>query len=379
MEKVKKKVGIITMHKVINYGSALQAYALQQKIENLGYESFLIDYVYPNEYHQTKRVTKLSISRVLKGICGRLLFFLFYKKKRQLQLFYQFWKEHFRLTETYRNKTEIFDNPPDFDIYVTGSDQVWNPIHMKGDPTFFCDFIKNGNKRISYAASFSSENIDENYETKYKELLNKYTSISVRENKGIDVVKNLTSKKAVCVCDPTLLLTKNEYGELSIHSSITINGPYILAYILNYNFNPYPTIQEVIDKISNETKLPVIYLLCNTLNAVPKTNSRIISAAGPNEFLWLFQHASYIVTSSFHGVAFSLVFEKTFYAVTENTHKDSRIKSLLEETGTVDRLVYTGSNMSTIKMNELDYDCIRPKIENYRFKSIEFLKESLLL
>lgn len=378
MEK-KKSVGIITMHKVLNYGSALQAYALQRKIGDLGCDCFLIDYIYPNEYHQTMSVTKSSFIKELKGICRRILFFLFYKKKQQKLLFSKFWKEYFQMTEVYRTNKDIFDNPPDFDIYVTGSDQVWNPIHMKGDPTFFCDFIKNGNKRISYAASFSAGNLDEKYAMKYKELLNKYTSISVRENNGVDIVRELTSKESVCVCDPTMLLTKNEYKELSIHSSITIEGPYILAYILNYNFNPYPTIQKVIDEIKRKTKLPVVYLLCNTLNAVYRPNTKIISAAGPNEFLWLFQHASYVVTSSFHGVAFSLIFEKQFYAVTGNANHDNRIRSLLEETGAEERLIYTGSNISKMKINELDYSLIRSKIENYRLYSVEYLKKSLFI
>ena len=377
MEKIKKKVGIITMHKVVNYGSALQAYALQRKIDDLGFESFLIDYTYPNEYLLSERTIKLSIRKIIKVICVRLFFFLFYKKKKQLQLFNQFWKNNFQLTEIYRNKKEIFDNPPDFDVYVTGSDQVWNPVHMKGDPTFFCDFVKNGNKRISYAASFSSGDIDINYKLAYREYLNKYAFISVRENKGVDVVNNLIRKDAICVCDPTLLLTKDEYSHLSNQSTLNIDKPYILAYILNYNFNPYPTIQEVIDKIKRKTKLPVVYLLCNTLNATFKPNSKIISAAGPNEFLWLFQHASYIVTSSFHGVAFSLIFEKQFYAVTENTSKDGRIRSLLEETGTGTRMILTGDDVDSLSVDELDYSLVRDKLENYRNKSIEFLQKSL--
>ena len=375
---MEKKIGIITMHKVINYGSALQAYALQRKIENLGYKCFLIDYLFPNEFHQTKRTLRLSIRQILNGIFRRLLFLLFYKRGKQLQLFTLFWKENFQLTETYRNQKEIFDNPPDFNVYVTGSDQVWNPIHMKGDPTFFCDFIKNGNRRISYAASFSSGAIEENYAITYKNLLNKYTAISVRENKGIKIVRNLTLKNVRCVCDPTLLLTKDDYAKLSINSTVKIDKPYILAYILSYNFNPYPTIQETINRIAKETKLPVVYLLCNTLNFTFKFNSKIISAAGPNEFLWLFQHASYIVTSSFHGVAFSLIFEKQFYAIVEKNHKDSRINSLLEETGTDNRLIFTGSNIEKMDINELNYSLVNPKIENYINNSIQFLKESLL-
>lgn len=365
------------MHKVLNYGSALQAFALQKAIEDLGYESFLIDYLFPNEFHQNKRALKLSIRRILKGIYRRLIYFFLYNRDKQMQLFSLFWKENFRLTETFRNQKEIFDNPPDFDVYVTGSDQVWNPIHMNGDPTFFCDFIKNGNKRISYAASFSSATIEEKYIIAYKNLLNKYASVSVRENKGIEIVGNLTLKNAVCVCDPTLLLTKDDYGKLSIHSTIKIDEPYILAYILNYNFNPYPTIQDTINKIAKKTKLPVVYLLCNTLNAAFNFKSKIISAAGPNEFLWLFQHASYIVTSSFHGVAFSLIFEKQFYAISEKNHKDSRIKSLLEETGTDDRLIFTGSNIDKIDIIELNYSLVNSKIENYINNSIQFLKESL--
>lgn len=368
------KIGILTMHKIYNYGSSLQAYALQKSIIGMGYECNIIDYKYPNSYHSTKK-RKLTLKKILKGITFRIKMNLLYKRKEQKKLFHHFWEEYYHLTKTYNSRTEIFENPPEFDLYVTGSDQVWNPRHMKGDSVFFCDFIKNGKHRISYAASFSSANLDVAYREMYTNFLSKYFAIGVREESGVNIVKQLIGADAKCVCDPTLLLTAADYIPLANHSSIHIERPYILAYILSYNYNPYPLIQQVINKVSKETKMSVVYLLCNNLDGFKGGDSLTISAAGPNEFIYLFKNASYVITSSFHGTAFSLIFEKDFYAITSGSASDDRIVSLLNKVKLKSRSFEMKSELREFDLEKIDYSKITPELNKYRDGSLQYLKQ----
>lgn len=298
-----KKIGIITMHRIRNYGSALQAYALQSVIEKMGYECFLIDYMFPNAYHKDKVKKKWSMLKVYKGMLYRLKMAFFYKNKEQNKFFHDFQKSLFHLTQPYFSHQDLFDNPPSFDLYITGSDQVWNSKHMKGDSAFFCDFIKNGANRISYAASFSSKHLEKQYEKSYAGYLKKYAAIGVREENSVRIVNEIAQKQAVCVCDPTLLLKREDYSKLAEYSKINLEGPYILVYILGYNFNPHPMVDVLVENEIKKQGLQVVYLLCNNVEGLGK-NAMKISSAGPCEFLWLFEHASFVITSSFHGTVF---------------------------------------------------------------------------
>lgn len=368
------KIGILTMHKIYNYGSALQAYALQNVIIEMGYKCKIIDYQYPNSYHSFRN-RKLTLKKIVKGIIYKIKMKMFYKRSEQKRLYHQFWEDFFHLTKKYNSRNEIFAEPPNFDLYITGSDQVWNPKHMKGDSVFFCDFINNGKHRISYASSFSSANLDEVFIEPYTNLLRKYFAISVREESGVKIVKQLTGADAKSVCDPTLLLTEADYAPLASHSSIYIERPYLLAYILGYNYNPYPLIQQVINKISKEKKISVVYLLCNNLNGFRGTHSRTISAAGPNEFLYLFKNASFVITSSFHGTAFSLIFEKDFYAITKGDGSDDRIISLLDRVKLKSRSLSMKSELGYLETEKIDYKKITPELMKYREDSLSFLKK----
>lgn len=373
---MKKKVGIITMHKVLNSGSALQAWALFLKIEALGYDCRIIDYQYPNSYHSAQKyLVRNSISERFQLLFLRLKYLFLYRSKKQKERFKSFWKENWKKTKCYSTREMILNDPPIFDVYITGSDQVWNPKYTQGDSVFMCGFIK-GKKKISYASSFSQSTIPDELKNHYRNYLKEYFAIGVRESSGAKLVNELTGKKAEVVCDPTLLLEKRDYIRLAEKSQISISEPYLLAYILNYAYNPFPKIQEVINKIAREKKLKVIYLHANSVDNYHLGCS--ITSAGPCEFLNLFLKSSFIVTSSFHGTAFALNFEKPFYSIVpSNSDMDNRIVSLLNLVNASERSVTIEEDLSKWKDKELDYSVITPLLKKYRNNSISFLEKVL--
>lgn len=366
----KKTVGIITMHRVQNYGSVLQAYAIVKYLEKLGYEAKVIDYLFPNDYHAKSR--RSNNVRLIEKIKFRLL----YRVQNQRRRFNDFIARHIYMTDSvFESRESILENPPVFDIYMTGSDQVWNYKCMNGDPTFFCDFAK-GKPRVSYASSFTCDEISDEYKASYANFLGGYDTLGVRELSAVNIIRNMIGKQAEVVCDPTLLLTSSEYDTLRSTKRINNGKPYILAYILDYAYNPYPTIIEVIDKAHKDLGLDVIYLHANSINNYHI--GRSITSAGPKEFLQLISQATLVITSSFHGVAFSLNFEVPFYAITPDSNQDDRILSLLRKVSASSRAIPVGTPIERIELSyAMDYDKVRLDLDNYRAQSQEFLASSL--
>lgn len=365
-----KTIGIITMHRVQNYGSVLQAYALVKYISKLGYDVKVIDYIFPNKFHaRTGGNNKV-------GLISKFKFRLLYRVKIQRSKFARFIDEYLNLTDyTYETRDSVLLRPPIFDIYVTGSDQVWNYESMNGDPTFFCDFAKD-KPRLSYASSFVHDVISDEYKDLYTNLLHGYKALGVRELSAVGIIKDMTGKLAEVVCDPTLLLTSAEYDSLKPAKRVNKDKPYILAYILDYAYNPYPTITKVIDKARTNLGMDVIYLHANSINNYRFGKS--ITGAGPKEFLQLISQAAFVITSSFHGVAFSLNFGVPFYAITPDTGHDDRIVSLLNKVDAQSRAIPVGTPIESVNFSyDMDYDKIKSNLANYRERSQEFLVMSL--
>lgn len=386
-----KRVGIITMHKVPNFGSALQAYALQNKITLLGFNAELIDYLYPNKEHcsasnGTKFFKQQSLIRLfIFFIIGKFLLFISFNIKKNkaqeavdrflFQLrFRKFYKDFFKLSKFYDSANSLQKAFPKYDIYFTGSDQVWNSNYIVNDSSFLLGFVPDALPKYSYAASFSCKNIPENYEAFFKKYLVRYNQISVREKSSANIVSNLILKHAEVVCDPTLLLNKNEWFKLCKKTSL-IKNKYLLVYILDYAYNPYPNILKFIDKISAKENLQIveIYGLKQRYHC---KKSKIYNAASPIDFLSLFRDAEIVITTSFHGTAFALNFEKKFYSVVENVNgNDNRIVDLLKICNAEHHLVEINNidayNDSKTTSNEIEL------LEHFRKSSLDFLKNTL--
>ena len=368
-----KKVGVLTMHKVLNYGSALQAYATQYVIEKLGASCEIIDYIYPNNFHKKKR----SISAVLKFFLSELNSGFAQKKKQKL--FNAFLKDYFKLSEcVYKNPLEICVNPPVYDTYLAGSDQIWNINNTNCDKVFFLSFAPKNAKKISYASSFGKIAADDDQLKLIFEDLNKLSKVSVRERNGQKIVENLTQKVATICLDPTLLLDKNEWGKLALRSQLKINKPFVLVYILKYIYNPYPFATDFIKKIYEVTGLHLV-LLCfaPSQQLGIKDVTYLYDGISPCDFLYLFQNASLVVTTSFHGTAFALNFERPFYSIiNRETNSDDRILSLLSIVGAENRAIVLNSSFDDLSL-DIDFSQIRMSLKNNRDISIQYLVNNI--
>ena len=370
-----KRIGIITMHRVMNVGSVLQAYALCEKISQLGAKAEIIDYQYPNNYHCGEK-DKTGFMQKLLILPQRILYFILYRKTLQKMRFNSFFNRKFHLSKYYPDQHAIYSDPPRYDVYLTGSDQVWNPLCMKGDGVFFLDFVKNVPKS-SYAASFSSNHIPEALNDVYSKYLKEYTYLGVREDNAVSLVCKLANKNAVCVCDPTLLLKRDDYIKLAEDSELEpICEPYILVYALSYAFDPYPQIDKITEHVKSELGYKVIYLHANSIDHYHI--GRSVTSAGPSEFLDLFINAKFVITSSFHGTAFAVNLQIPFISIVPNNREqDNRIMSLLTLVGLTSQAFKVAQPLpETLPLN-VNFEYAGVQLNQYRIASEYFLKKIL--
>ena len=321
------RIGIITMHKVLNCGSALQAYALQRKLQQMGYDSEIIDYKYEDK--GGRKSLKASITAFIRNA-------LFgFPESRMKRKFKAFHKHNLSLTKSY-DRESIVKDPPLFDLYIAGSDQVWNPRFIGDDVNFLLAFAPDGARRISYASSIAAGSLDEGSKEIFSRQLSRFSAISVRERSGVEIIKELTGKDARVCCDPTLLLGREDWDTLAASSKYRTGEKYILVYALSYMFDPFPQIYGIVDKVQKTLGLKVIFLQGRAKD-VFRPGSKLIKSAGPEDFAFLFKHAEFVITTSFHGAAFALIYDKPLIGVVDSgSTADSRIRSLLEEVSAED-------------------------------------------
>lgn len=364
------KVGIITMHKVVNFGSVLQAYALQKYLLSIGYDNELINY----DYHPPLQKKSL-ISKVF-GLIVKVFFNSVFERK--FKRFEYFINKNLVIGKDLFTHETIFQNPPVYDIYMSGSDQVWNPKFVKNDTSFLLSFVPVSKPRISYASSFAITQLPVDVKRIYATELNKFQAISVRENSGTSIIRNLIGKDAELVCDPTLLLDRSDWDKIAMQSKLKIREPYILVYILTYMYDPYPEIDSLIRKIQKELDNMKLIILEGSKRDFFRSNSKVIKDAGPSEFIYLFKHASFVITTSFHGTAFSLIYGKPFYAVIKDSHSiDDRMPSILRKLNCKKSLInYTAPTIAP-KSDLMSFKCDEKDLIEFRYSSQKFLLNSL--
>ena len=373
-----RTVAITTMHAVFNYGSILQTYALYQYIKELGYEPFIVDYVFPNDYHlslfkKPKEEPKVNKWRAhLNGICHRILKLDISRKKRSLEDF----MNKMKLSEKFKSEEELLLNPPLADIYVTGSDQVWNPYYIGNDNTFFLHWVPNvkKNNKISYGPSFGGGAISSDFINRITPLLQEYKAISVRERPQ---VLNRLNIPATQVLDPVFLLSKQQWKDI-ISDDPIVKGKYILCYLLGYSFNPFPYAYDVIKEIKKQTGFKVVMIGGEPLNILK--GYQLFNDCGPEEFLNLFYYSSFVITSSFHGTAFAINFNKPFISIVDDKKvEDERQKNIIRQVGLgEDYILPKKTPVHGIKVSKLGVK-VAPNLEEFRGESIQYLENSLKL
>ena len=358
-----KKVAILSWYHYDNYGTVLQAYALEQVIDKLGYEAYHIDY---SPYKRVnisydENIIKKSIDRVNQKIRNRLI----EDKQRKIK-FIDFRKNFLRLTEKCVIQSDFDKLNSIFSTFVAGSDQIWSPFIF--DERYFLDFVRETNRKIAYAPSLGVETIPYDYlKVKYQEFLANFDCLSVREKQGAAILSGILKRDVTVVLDPVFLLSKDEWNSLITCEK---DEEYILAYFLGNNKNNIRKAKKYA-KVCNK-KLKIIPIFQNS-----STND-FEMGVGPIEFLGLINGAYTVLTDSFHGVAFSVIFEKEFFVFERFNKSDiksqnSRIYNILELLRLENRLIYNDIDSKT----PIDYNNVSQLLRKQQEKSIEFLNQSL--
>lgn len=354
------KVGILTFHRALNYGAVLQALGLVKTVEKLGVDANVIDYrckTIEDDY----RNIKIEKGSFIKDVVNSALSYK--TRKRKKNTFRAFCNNNLNLSSNaYYSNEDLSKLNDQYNTFITGSDQVWDNKCANFDEAYFLTFVNDSNKKNSYAASFAFGELPQGLEDEYKERLKNFNSISVREEKGKNIFSKLLNRDIHIDLDPTLLLDKEEW------ISYTEKNNESEKYILIYTVNQPRELFSYAEELSKSTGYKLIYIN-DSLNK--KVNAEYKRGVSPSEFLTLFANAEYVLTNSFHGTAFSIIYEKKFI-VEINSKKNKinyRSKNLLSMLSLEDRIL-DGTN--DIK-NSINYVDVKNKLDQERKLSIEYL------
>ena len=319
------KVGIITFHASHNYGSMLQAYALQQVVMSLGHECEIINF-------RTKRKKKFYrpfFTKYVRGIAKAIAYpMIAFDVVRKHCLFEEFLKTYLILSKNeYSTNKQLKKTVFDYDAYISGSDQIWNTICFDFDSSYFLDFTT-CDRKIAYAPSMGPSpmsQVNPQQIKGYANVINQYTDLSVREEGTAEYLKKILGIEATVTIDPTLLLASDKWDRIA--GDIDISTPYIFLYTPWYDHELYQIAADLADKFNCKV-VCTIEECYRFWKSHPRFVYRL--ATGPVEFLGLIKNASFIVSGSFHAVIFSLLNAKPFYA--HNGMQDNRISSILKKT-----------------------------------------------
>ena len=358
------KIGILTFHCAHNYGAVLQCYATQEFLKNKGHDVEIIDYrpsflLKPYKLIDKNRfVSKNLILFAKKAIMESLM--LFYRIKRWYG-FESFIKNKLNLSSIVYEK----NIPDDYDVYIIGSDQVWSPKITQGfDNVYFADFsfVKGTRKYIAYAASMEVQSLNIEQKKFLSKALMPFDNISVREKNLCDLLQPLTLKEIYQVLDPTLLIDSSIWNKIAI--SPKIPQKYVLVYQVRVNERTVQIANNIAKQIGGIVIETVAWLHRGCFKNKYQT-------ASPETFLGLIKHATCIVTTSFHGTAFSVVFNKPFYTLLLNDGGDSRSLSLLESVGLSERAISLQENPV---FTSIDYSEANIKLNLIRKESSKILE-----
>lgn len=361
-----KKIAIFTFHRDYNNGTMLQAYALQSYLKQFA-KVEIIDIEFPIE---KKNKFLLFFSRIkrFKEILKKIIFNN--KIKNNNKIFEKFHSNYInKTTKTYKTFKEIEEDSNKYDILLIGSDQTWNLNFYYSIKFFLLDYIEGNVIKASYAPSLGKSAFSENDKEIYKEALTKFDYLSCREKSNSELLSEIIGKEVTPVLDPTLLISKDKWLELS--SKYKIKDKYILCYFLGGNNIEY----QFAKKISKEMGLPVYYIYTNQTNI--KLGEKFLFDIGPKEFIYLINNAECICTDSFHGIVFSINFNKQFFAFTkrkdDGESDNSRIYNILKEFNLEER--YVNSKTVNQKRKEIDYQSVNSLIEQKKEKSEKYLNK----
>jgi hypothetical protein len=380
------KIGILTQPLENNYGGLLQAYALQKILKDLGHEVWTVDLPFRKTLYLDSRALMGRIVRkyLLRNKDIEIILHEPNKKEKEIiqQHTRKFIEENIVLTDRIVLVEKIDRlKKYQFDAFVVGSDQVWRPMYSPGIPTFFLDFVQNDRniKRIAYAASFGTDEweITPKLTEKCAKLAREFDSISVREDSGVMLCKDYLGVTAQHLVDPTLLIKKEDYIRLIENENVPIKEKTIMVYVLDQTNEK----KSIIDKVKQYFNLEINSVMPASVFS-KESRKKIEQCIYPPVTHWLrgFLDADFVVTDSFHGTVFSIIFEKPFITVVNESRGIARFKSLLKMFDLEHRLIsnYEEINSQLLK-EKIDYSKINAILKEEQRKSLNFLTKNLIV
>lgn len=386
------KIGIITFHFAYNCGAVLQCLALSEKLNQMGHEVCVINYqpwYHKNRYtplknpvyYSKKRATsrgegdsvRRQFLRGAKGFASVVYSWRHYPKVNKIDKYFKdFVKNNLNETCIYRTFDQLVNNPPKCDLYISGSDQLWNAKLTEGkiDPAYLLEFGSSDIRKITYSMGVSLKNMEEPVES-IKPSLMKFDAISLREEECYKQIHELTEGKVDMHVDvdPTFLLKKEEYDKYIPEESLC-DEPFIFTYTMpdSSQMKVYNAAKE----LSNKLGIKVIDASGNPKNANKKIEDNRI--CGPAEFLWYIKNADYVVTNSFHGTAFSVNMEKNFVTI-PHSQTGYRVTEILDKLGLSNRYANTGIEAVKCFDTKADFEKSSAILDSLREESIKYLEK----
>lgn len=359
-----KKIGIITFHSAYNYGSALQATALQLFLEKLGYQVDILNFRDQLDLRQYKLFRThyyFFPPIILEDIRS------YSNNKARINSYEEYRQNYMNITDKcFYSDDELKDIADDYDAFICGSDQIWNTSCTRGaKKPYYLNFAKDSKAlRMSYAPSIAHSSVEEKYIEEFKTELKNIQVMSIREETGRKIIQELTGINPEVVLDPTLLLDAFDYERMM--KPMDTHGKFVYAYCLEYNKEVYDYAYQLAQKNGYQ----LIYFsktdkirFKNCINSFPYS---------PSEFLYLIKNAEFVVTNSFHATVFSILFEKKFTTFTTK-RSSSRMVDFLTKLGIEDRIYHKDINMS----KEINYENVKHLLNELKVSSMDFLKTNL--
>lgn len=360
------RICTITCQNADNYGARLQAYALAEYLKCQGHDVRVIDYRPPYMTFKTQLWYWPGVS--LKQWAK--LFVRMRQRSTDIkrhEAFCAFSDKYLPLTKVYHGIDELRKNTPKADLYIAGSDQIWNTVFANGtDPAYYLDFGDTSTSRISYAASFATESIVSDKIPFVKEKLKCFDRISVRESSAIHLLKSLGRADGKLVLDPVFLISANDWDKL-----LPLEH-YDEEYILVYDFMQSKTIRKVVMRLADLTNCKIFAIGARMLRYADKS----FTTADPTQFISLVKHSRCVVSNSFHGTAFAMIYHRDFFVVNREDGLNERMVDWLNRCNLRERLI-TAAVSDVDLVSSIDYHKVSNIITKEIVYSKDFLKESV--
>lgn len=358
------RIGIITFHRAHNFGAFLQAFALKTFLEEKGHDVEFVDY-WPKEHAALYKVYHREDVNSLKTLLRECVVACY--RKNKAQPFIEVQRAFLKI-----GKKPLYEKPQQlaeisYDLLIYGSDQIWWKSRLKGidgfDTAYWGMHVPKSVRRASYAASMGAIELTANDRQTIRELLKGFDYISVRENQLKDTIQPLTDKTIEVNIDPTLLLDKRHWEGYC--TSIPESKE---KYILYYRMMTDKEADRLVLQLSKQTGLPIVEL--GATIGTYRNLSKYTKSASPFDFISLIKNAEYVVSTSFHGVAFSIIFEKQFFAIGMG-NRSNRVQSLLSLLGIDQQLISCVEEMNL--SSKVDYAMVKEKLGALRHKADHYL------